>query len=99
MAAIARKRGVAECGVDIIGATTNGATQNGATPNGATPNGVNVVVGDDEASPRKLKRVKERRVYSEDLVDHDAINYIDGQRCFDIQGGWLWAILLSGAGL
>ena len=94
MAAIARKRGVAECGVDIIG-----ATQNSSTPNGATPNGVNVVLGDDEASPRKLKRVKERRVYSEDLVDHDAINYIDGQRCFDIQGGWLWAILLSGAGL
>ena len=89
MAAIARKRGVADLGVDIIG----------ATPNGATPNGVDVVVGDDEASPRKLKRVKERRVYSEDLVDHDAINYIDGQRCFDIQGGWLWGIMLLGAGL
>ena len=89
MAAIARKRGVAECGVDIIGANTNGAT----------PNGVNVVVGDDEASPRKLKRVKERRVYSEDLVDHDAINYIDGQRCFDIQGCCLWGMMLSGAGL
>ena len=93
MAAIARKRGVAECGVDIIGATPNGATPNGAT------NGVNVVVGDDEASPRKLKRVKERRVYSEDLVDHDAINYIDGQRCFDIQGCCLWGIMLLGAGL
>ena len=81
MAAIARKRGVAECGVDIIGATPNGATPDGAT------NGVNGVVVDDEAWPRKLKRVKERRVYSEDLVDHDALNYIDGQRCFDIQGG------------
>ena len=38
-----------------------------------------------DASPRKLRRGKERRVYSEDLVDRDADSYIDGQRSFDLQ--------------
>ena len=43
-----------------------------------------IVNGD--VSPRKLRRGKERRVYTEDLLDHDAISYIDGQRSFDILG-------------
>ena len=43
-----------------------------------------IVNGD--VSPRKLRRGKERRVYTEDLLDHDTISYIDGQRSFDILG-------------
>ena len=50
------------------------------------PDAASTVDDADDASPRKLRRAKERRVYSEDLLDHDAISYIDGQRSFDIQG-------------
>ena len=46
--------------------------------------GVEAVEAGD-LSPRKLRRGKERRVYSDALQDHDADSYIDGQRSFDLQ--------------
>jgi hypothetical protein len=39
---------------------------------------------DEEVSPRKLRRGKERRVYSEDLTDKEATGYIDGETSFDL---------------
>ena len=87
MAAVARKRNMtADGNAEDISARKRSMTADGGVEGvSARKRSMTADGGAEDSSPRKLRRGKERRVYSDDLLDDDADNYIDGQRSFDLQ--------------